>query len=220
MFLTRMPSTESSPKDVLDDRVGKEGDLGVVIALWSMIFDARKSSRRWIRRTPPAYLARKTASSIAVSPPPTTATFLLLEEEPVAGGAPAHAAAHEALLTLQPSHLALAPVAMTTGSGEVGSSSPSAQSLNGRSEKSTLSTLSGAHLGPEAGGLGLEVVHHVRAHHAVPVAEVVLDVGGEHELPAGLEALEDQDVKVRPRSVQSRRVPRGPDPTITTSYTL
>ncbi len=38
----------------------------------SMIAEARNSSRRWTTYTVPANLARKVASSIAVSPPPTT----------------------------------------------------------------------------------------------------------------------------------------------------
>ena len=38
----------------------------------AMIADARNSSRLWTMVTLPANLARKVASSIAVSPPPTT----------------------------------------------------------------------------------------------------------------------------------------------------
>ena len=38
----------------------------------SMIADARNSLRLWTMVTLPANLARKVASSIAVSPPPTT----------------------------------------------------------------------------------------------------------------------------------------------------
>ncbi|MNT71049.1 hypothetical protein D3C72_2094940 [compost metagenome] len=41
------------------------------------IFSARKVSRRWIRVTLLAMLARYRASSTAVLPPPTTATGLL-----------------------------------------------------------------------------------------------------------------------------------------------
>jgi len=58
-------------------------------------------------------LARKLASSIAVSPPPTTPTSFP-EEEAVAGGAGGNAMAGEGLLGRMSSHFAEAPVAMIT----------------------------------------------------------------------------------------------------------
>ena len=46
--------------------------LSVASARLSMTFDARNSPRRWMIFTSLANLARKVASSMAVSPPPTT----------------------------------------------------------------------------------------------------------------------------------------------------
>ena len=52
--------------------------LGVALARSSMIFDARNSLRRWTTVTLVANLARKMASSIALSPPPTMTVCLSL----------------------------------------------------------------------------------------------------------------------------------------------
>src|SRR5204862_7245702 len=47
-------------------------------------------------------------------------------------------------------------------------------------------------LGPEALGLAPELRHHLRPHHAVRVARVVLDVARDHQLTAPLEALDHE----------------------------
>ena len=47
--------------------------LGLVIARWDMILEARSSSRRCTMVTELANLVKKVASSTAESPPPTTA---------------------------------------------------------------------------------------------------------------------------------------------------
>ena len=57
----------------------------------------------------------------------------------------------------------------------------------------------GEELGAEALGLAAEVLHHHRAHHAVGVARVVLDVRGDHQLTAPVEALDHERVQVGAR---------------------
>ena len=71
-------------------------------------------------------------------------------------------------------------------------------------------------VGDEAGaeplGLGAELLHHLRAHDPLGKARVVLDVGRVLELPAPLEALDDQRLELGAGGVErppcSRRTPR------------
>ncbi len=56
--------------------------FGLSIARCCMIFDALSSCRRWTTVILRANLARKLASSIAVSPPPTTRTSFSLKKKP------------------------------------------------------------------------------------------------------------------------------------------
>src|SRR4029077_9443979 len=58
----------------------------------------------------------------------------------------------------------------------------------------------------EALGLVAQVLHHLRAHHALRVAGVVLDVGRLLEQAAPQEALDHQRGEVRARRVQRRGV--------------
>ena len=53
-----------------------------------------------------------------------------------------------------------------------------------------------------------ELRHHLLSGHAVGKARVVLDFGGDRELPAGLQALEQERLQVRARGVDRRRVAR------------
>src|SRR5215207_9812925 len=212
-FFIRTPSTEVSPRISSTTVSVRKVILGFLRALSSMILDARNWSRRWIRRTSPAYLVRKSASSIAVSPPPTTATLFSLKKKPSQVAQPLTPRPMSRCSPSRPSHLAFAPVAIITDLASTGSSSPSAHSLKGApGEVHTLNVIQ-EHLGPEAGRLGLQVVHHVRPRDTILVARVVFDVRGEHELAARLKALKHQRVQVRPGRVEGGRVPcrSGPD---------
>src|SRR3989442_13613456 len=99
-----------------------------------------KVSLRWAADTLFVMLARKFASSIAVSPPPTVTTSFPLKKNP------SQVAQLETPFPLNlvsdgsPSHLALAPVAMITllPSYDL----PPATTLNGLDEKSTKDTSS------------------------------------------------------------------------------
>jgi hypothetical protein len=59
-------------------------------------------------------------------------------------------------------------------------------------------------LGAEARRLLLEPLHHLGAEQSVGEAREVLDVGGQHQLPTRVEALEDERCQVR-----STRIERG-----------
>ena len=59
----------------------------------------------------------------------------------------------------------------------------------------------GDELGAEALGLLAELRHELGAHDPVGEAGVVLDVGREHELAAGADALDDERVQVGARGV-------------------
>jgi hypothetical protein len=54
-------------------------------------------------------------------------------------------------------------------------------------------------------GLLAEDLHHVRAHDAFGEARVVLDVGGDGELPAGLGAFDHDGRQVRAGGIDGRR---------------
>ena len=56
--------------------------FGFAKARSCMIFEARSSSRRWMRVTVSANLVRKMASSMAESPPPTTAMWWSRKKKP------------------------------------------------------------------------------------------------------------------------------------------
>ncbi len=62
----------------------------------------------------------------------------------------------------------------------------------------------------EALGLLAELVHHLRAHHAVGEAGVVLDVGRLLEQAAPGEALDHERLEIRARGVERGRVPGRP----------
>jgi hypothetical protein len=197
---------------VLHHRVEDEGDLGVVarpvhhdlgrpegfpaVDDQDLRGELRQEERLLHRRVPAAHHRN----------------LLVAEEEPVAGGAAAHAAAHEPLLTREPEPLGLRARGDHDALGQDGLVLALGPQLEGPLGEVHALDLVGAHLGPEALGLGLEVVHHLGAAYALPVAREVLDVGGEHELPAALEALEDQRVEVGSRRVQRRRVAGGAGP--------
>jgi hypothetical protein len=79
-----------------------------------------------------------------------------------------------------PSHLAEAPEAMIRVSALISCPS-SVQSLKGA----------------EASGLLLELLHQLRALYAFGEARIVLDLGGDGELAAGLRAVDDEGLQVR-----------------------
>ena len=62
----------------------------------------------------------------------------------------------------------------------------------------------------EALRLVAELLHHLRAHHALGETRIVLDVRRRLEQSAPDEALDDQRVQVGPRRVQRRGIARGP----------
>ena len=63
----------------------------------------------------------------------------------------------------------------------------------------------GDELGAEALGLLAELRHEVGTDDAVGEARVVLDVGGQHQLAAGLQTLDDERLQVGPGGVDGGR---------------
>ena len=157
-----------------------------------MIFDARSSSRRWMSVTLSANLVRKIASSTAESPPPTTAMSWSRKKKPSQVAHVDTPWPSSALLVRQPEHQRLraggddhacGPVG---GLGGVGVADPDAERAGARSRPCV--DLHGLELGAEAGGLLPEVEHQLGAHDPLGEAGEVLDVGGQHQLAAGLVA--------------------------------
>ena len=67
-------------------------------------------------------------------------------------------------------------------------------------------------LGPEPLRLLLHLLHQLGAEDAVGEARIVLDVGREHQLAAGVEPLEDERREVGAGGVQGGRVAGRPRP--------
>ena len=65
---------------------------------------------------------------------------------------------------------------------------------------------------PTCCGLGLHLLHQPGALDDIGEAGVVLDIGGDGHLAAGLDALHQYRLQVRPGGVDRRRIPRGPGP--------
>ena len=172
-----------------------------------MIGEARNSSRRWTITTLLAKRVRNVASSIAESPPPTTTTTLSRKN------APSQVAQYETPRPCSvcsdgsPSWRALAPVATITESARC-SSFADVHAERALREVDTRDVVR-HELGAEPLGLAAEVGHHRRAHHAVGVARVVLDVARDHQLSAPVEALDHERMQVRPRRVERCGVAGG-----------
>ena len=165
---------------------------------------SRRGTRRGGGRSPPC---RRT--SRGRSPPPSPSrrrrprSRAVLEEGGVAGGAVAHAAAAELLLA---GHVELLVL------GAHGQDDGGPCRRRRRSRPCRLAVRAGLELRrvvgdearAEALGLVAQLLHHDRAHDALGIAGVVLDVGGLLEQAAPDEALDDERLQVR-----ARRVERG-----------
>ena len=173
----------------------------------SMIFEARNSSRRWTIVTFEANLARKIASSIAVSPPPTMIVVALLEERGVARGAVGHAGAAELLLAGHAELLVLGAHRQDDGAGlvlVVADPDPvDAAGLVGELDPVAWSVMKRA---PKRSAWSRNFC--ISSGPMIPVGEagVVLDVGRLLEQAAPDEALDDERLEVRARRVQRGRV--------------
>ena len=174
-----------------------------------MIFEARNSSRRLTRVSSLANLETKIASSIAESPPPMTITFLSLKKAPSQTPQVETPQPESSISPGTPSRRGSAPIARITVLARY-SSSPRRTFWTPPSESSTRSTSSVTKRVAEALGLGAELAHHLRAHDPVGIAGVVLDVGRVLQLPAPLEALEDERLEVGAGGVEGGGVAGRP----------
>ena len=71
-------------------------------------------------------------------------------------------------------------------------------------------------LGAEPHGLLAKLVHQDRAHNSIGEARIIFDIGRDRKLAAGLRAVDDQRLELRPRCVDRGGQPAGPGPRITT----
>ncbi len=183
--------------------------FGFMRARSSMIFDARKSSRRWITVTFEANFVRKVASSIAVSPPPTTATSFALKKKPSQVAQAETPRPISLASDSSPSSFAEAPEETMTASAV---SLP--ERVEGQPERARGEVDVGHRvehdLGAEAPGLLPEDLHQLGPLDPVAKAGVVLDLGRDRQLPAGLRALDDERLELGARSVERGGPARGP----------
>ena len=129
--------------------------------------------------------------------------LLAAEEEAVAGGAGRHAVAHQHALRLDAERLGGG--AGGDDQAVAGVDAPVvAVDLEGAPVELHLEHGLEAAVGPEALRLLAHLVHQVGSHDAGLEAGVVLDVGGDRELAAGLGALEHQRGEVGARGVERR----------------
>ena len=113
---------------------------------------------------------------------------LLAEEEAVARRARRHAVAEQSLLVREPEHArGGAGADDDRARAELALADPDAER---RRREVDAVGVGGDELGAESLGLLAELDHQLGAEDAVGEARVVLDVGGEHELPARADALE------------------------------
>ena len=182
--VTSIPSTVCSPRMSVTVWFHSNSILGLSKARSCMILLARNWSRRWMSVTLSANLVRNVASSTAESPPPTTAMLWPRKKKP------SHVAHVESPCpssfdsASSPSINDCAPVDTMIGVGlELALADPDAERALGEVDTRHLLR---EELGTEPLGLGAEVHHQLRSHDPVGEAGVVLDVGGEHQLPAGL----------------------------------
>ena len=177
--------------------------FGLLRARSCMIFEARSSSRRWTTVTLLANLVRNVASSIAESPPPTTTISLSLKKKP------SHVAQYETPKPCSAFSLGR-PICMADAPGgddhrrRIHRSAGRCVISNGCVAEIHALDLLHREDGAEALRLLAHQVHQLRPEDALGEAGIVLDVGGDGELPAGLHALEDER-----REVGAGEIERG-----------
>ena len=193
-----------------------------------MIFEARSSSRRWTRVTVRANLVRKMASSMAESPPPTTAMSWSRKKKPSQVAQVDRPWPSSAASSVEAEHQRLGAggdddrLGLVGGLGGVGVADPDPERAGRQVDPGHLL---GADLGAEARGLLAEAHHQLGAHDPLGEAGEVLDLGGEHQLAAGLVAggrrlaLDDQRGEVGPGGVDGGGEAGGAGPMMMTLRT-
>ena len=160
--------------------------FGFANARSCMIFEARSVSRRWIRVTLSANLLRKMASSTRRVAAADDGDVVTAEEEPVARRAGRDAVADQPPLGLEAEHQRAGARATMTASASCSVSRD--PDLERSVERSTLVTFSVMNSAPNRCGLFAEPLHQLGTHDALGEPGVVLDVGRQHQLAAGLVA--------------------------------
>ena len=184
-------------RDLVDDGVPDDLDLRVVRARGRlMICEARNSSRRCTIVTLLANFVRNVASSIAVSPPPTTTSSRSRKKKPSQVAQAAHAAPPERVLAGHAEPL-------RAGAGGDDERCRAPLLIAGPDAERTLGQVdpvacTGAAARPEPLGLLLHLLHELGAQDAVGEARIVLHLGREHQLAAGIQTLQDQRLQVAP----------------------
>ena len=134
-----------------------------------------------------ANLVRNVASSTAESPPPTTAISWPRKKKPSQVAQVDRPWPSRRCSASRPSIRLWAPVEtmIDVGRGTCCVADPDLERALAEVDRGDLR---GEELGAEAGGLLAEVHHQLGAHDALGEAGEVLDLGGEHQLAAGLVA--------------------------------
>ena len=182
--------------------------LGFANSRACRIFSARSASRRWMSVTLSAWWVRYSASSTAVLPPPTTATALPRIEEAVAGGAGRHAAALQPLLRIDAQ-----PAGLGAGGDDHGVGQEDVARIGDAAERA------GGEIHPRdqvvhdsrADMLGLRrhLLHQPRPLDHIGEARIVLDIGGDGQLPARLQPGHQHRRQAGARGIDRRRIACG-----------
>jgi len=141
-------------------------------------------------------------------PPPITATFFFSEEKPVAGGAGGDPEARQLTLARDAEPARLRPGGDDQRLAEVGVARVARRPEGPRREVHPGHDV-GHHGGADVDRLRAELVHEPGALHRVGEAGVILDVGGDGELPARLQPRHDDRLQARARGVDRRSVAGG-----------
>ena len=189
--------------DVVDDGVPQEVDLGVRER--AVLHDLRRP--QLVAAVDDRDLGRELGEEDRLLERGVAAADdrdrLLAEEEAVTGGAGGDAVPEQPLLRREAEH----------AGGRAGGDDHRVAAVLGAADPRTERRrrevdavgVGGDELGAEALGLLPELHHQLRAQDAVGEPGEVLDVGGEHELPAGADALDDDRLQV---GAARRRRPR------------
>jgi hypothetical protein len=135
--------------------------------------------------------------------------FLALVEKPVAGGAGGNAVAAESLLGGKPQPARLGAGGDDQGVRHIGIAGIAGDAERPPAEIDGIDVV-GDELGAHMGGLLLHLFHQPGALDDIGKARIVFDIGGDRELAARLDSLDQDWLQHGARGIDGRRIARWP----------
>src|SRR5215217_3020057 len=167
-------------QDLLHDRICYESDLGVITRPFEHDLGRPELVAAVDQEDPLCELGEDAGLLHRCVPPADYGDLLAPVEERVARGTAADALTHQLLLAFEPKPLGLGARGDHHGPCEGRVILIFGPQLERALREIDPLDVLGTHLGPETRGLGLEIIHHLRAHHTIPIPRIILHVGGQH----------------------------------------